>query len=87
LPSQGQNTRVTFTGKAGQRVSLGVEGAFNGGVTLLKPDGSKVIEDWTSDPQDIQQAAQLPVDGDYTFLLTPRGALKFDLTLTITSKP
>jgi len=81
----GQNTRLTFDGTAGQRVSLGVANStfpcciFVG---ILNPDGSTLASACPECGHDLD--TQLPVTGTYTVLADP-GNPAGSLTLTLSA--
>jgi len=89
----GQLADVTFTGKAGQQVSIGVAQKQPAWlrITLLSPDGQSVAG--TDVPGNGNLAATLPADGTYTIRLSPDlgvisdPARSLELTLALTSKP
>jgi YD repeat-containing protein len=80
LSRPGQDGRFTFSGTAGQRVSVGVSGASLSSGTccidlaILKPDGSVLdnIGVNTTYGGDDLDTAPLPVTGTYTGCSTPR---------------
>lgn len=86
LAAAGQNGRVTFTGTAGQRVSLLLSDVTisSSTVSILKPDGSVLItaanmttSGWFFDNQ------TLPVAGTYTVLIDPKIAATGNVTLAL----
>jgi hypothetical protein len=74
----GQEAGVTFTGRKGQHVSIGVEDKVGGFLraTLLGPDGQKL------DSKDLisrgRLVYELPSDGRYTILVSPDAGLPSD---------
>jgi hypothetical protein len=71
----GQRARFTFSGTAGQRVSLNVESsAFNGAISLLRQDGSSVSSTVMSPSGGFLDPVVLPATETYTVLLDPSGA-------------
>jgi YD repeat-containing protein len=81
----GQNMRVSFSGTAGQRVSLHVGGNIEGERTsILKPDGSYLVSPtraWYID------AVTLPADGVYTILVDAEWIHTGTVTLTLNDVP
>jgi RHS repeat-associated protein len=72
----GQNASVTFSGTAGQRVSLR-ESSFSVDhmVGIKKPDGSWLWQSWPHgyDPPVFSDAQTLPTTGTYTIVFDPTG--------------
>jgi RHS repeat-associated protein len=94
ITTPGQNVRLTFTGTAGQRVSLSLtNGSFGSGactsargkLAILKPDGSTLGKADMCPTTTFVDTLTLPVDGTYTVLLDPDGALTGAGTLTLHS--
>jgi hypothetical protein len=88
----GQNARLSFSGTAGQWISLGVSNTTIGApqccttskVAIYKPDGTALVA-----PIDFYQAGvgtpsvQLPSSGNYTIVVDPYLAVAGDTTLTL----
>ncbi len=86
----GQNANVTFSGTAGQSVSLGVSSVTIGDpntglqVGVLNPDGVSLVLPMTSIPAAGQAFdLQLPATGVYTIVVDPTGLAPDSLTLTL----
>jgi YD repeat-containing protein len=91
----GQNTRMFFTGSAGQQVTLGVSPTNIGApgccltstTTILNPDGSilwgpMLIFDYgAASPQ-----LQLPASGTYTLLVDPYDAVAGDVAIVLSEE-
>lgn len=86
----GQNARYSFTGTAGQTVSLGMTSVTipQSNVSMYKPDGSVFIA-----PTSINTSAGaldsqvLPVTGTYAILVDPTGTYTGNMTLTLYGTP
>ena len=89
IPTIGQNGRYTFSGAAGQWVSLGMTpGAIaSSTVTLYKPDGSvfTAVSVGTSG-NSLDTSTALPVTGTYIVTVNPSGANTGTMTLTLSSE-
>jgi YD repeat-containing protein len=72
----GQNARLTFTGTAGQKISINSPTTFSTCWTLavLKPDGTTLTSIFSCGSTIFLEPTQLPVSGAYTILLDPSGA-------------
>ena len=91
INTQGQNARLTFTGIAGQRVSLNMTSItiFNCYVDFYKPDGSALgsstlisnVSTAFIDPR------TLPVDGTYAIVINPNITYTGSMTLTLYDVP
>jgi YD repeat-containing protein len=82
----GQNGRLTFSGTAGQRISLGQSGynCFTATTTIQKPDGSTLASTCGGAFIDVQT---LPTTGTYTILVDPIDVSTGSTTLTLYSVP
>nr|WP_233411018.1 IPT/TIG domain-containing protein [Rugamonas sp. CCM 8940] len=88
----GQNGRYSFPALAGQKLTLGYTGFTTSPVgqilkySVYKPDGVLLFSDtWSNDNSNLLPA--LPVSGDYTLLVDPRGAaLGANVTLTLSTE-
>jgi uracil-DNA glycosylase len=82
----GQEARVSFTGRAGQRLNVGIsqdEGlSISNSAILYAPDGKDLVAVSRSDRR---IAAVLPADGTYTIGLYPRGASTLKVTLALSA--
>jgi len=85
----GQNARLTFTGAAGQRVSLYLSSVSltNSVVTLQKPDGSTLASTSVGPPTGFVDVQTLPTAGTYTVLLDPAGIYTGSMTFTLYEVP
>jgi hypothetical protein len=75
----------TFTGTAGQSVSLAVTGNTIPGVdlTVLNPSGASIATLFASGATATRSAFTLPVTGSYTITIDPRFQLVGGLTFTV----
>ena len=82
----GQNGRLTFSGTAGQRVSLNQSGSncFSSTTTIQNPDGSPLASTCGGYFLDVQT---LPTTGTYTILVDPLNAITLSTTLTLYTVP
>lgn len=88
----GQNARLTFSGTAGQRVSLLLSTSTPAtDITLVNPDGTTLVGPVTMMPGDTTpdfiDATTLPQTGTYTILVDPRSYYTNSLTLTLYDVP
>jgi YD repeat-containing protein len=87
LTAPGQKAQLTFTGTAGQRVSLhGTPGPF-GTLRLLKPDSTTLASTSTGGPPAFIDVTTLPSAGTYTVLVDPQSAHTGSITLTLYDVP
>ena len=72
----GQVNRLTFSGTAGQRVSVNTTTTFTTCWTLqiLKPDATQLSSSFTCGAGQFIDPQQLPTTGTYTIVLDPSGA-------------
>jgi Concanavalin A-like lectin/glucanases superfamily/IPT/TIG domain len=73
----GQDQKFTFTGSAGQVVSVSVTANFpccNNAVTVTNPDGSTLASGTFNSTGLTLGTLTLPADGTYTILVVPAGA-------------
>ncbi len=90
LTRVGQNARYSFTGTAGQTVSLGMTSVTmaSSNVSISKPDGSLLVQ-----PTSITAAGGaldsqvLPVTGTYVILVDPVDLATGNMTLTLYGTP
>ena len=91
----GQNAAVTFTGSAGQRVSVELTGVTVGTslccsakVSILRPDGRVLVAPvFVGTNGGFLDATTLPSTGTYTVLLDPQGPDTGAATLTLYDVP
>ena len=88
----GQNSLLTFTGNAGQRVALVLSNStFSGCLavtdTIRKPDGTSLISTNLCSASGFVDTVALPVTGSYTILIDPRGVTVGNQTLTLIDVP
>jgi hypothetical protein len=89
----GQNAKATFTGTAGQRVSLKVAISLNSSadtakVSITKPDGTTLVSATTiTSTGGFIDVKVLPVTGTYTILADPQSAATGSITLTLYDVP
>ena len=91
----GQNAAVTFTGTAGQRVSLEVSGVTVGSslccslrVSILRPDGKVLVSPvFVGTNGGFVDATTLPSTGTYTVVVDPQGADTGAAALTLYDVP
>lgn len=76
LGTPGQNGRLSFTGTAGQRVSLLGSSTFTSCWTLAinKPDGTSLTSTFSCGSSIFLEPVVLPDSGSYTVILDPSGA-------------
>lgn len=94
MPTPGQNGQVTFTGTAGQRISLrgtnGMSGQVLGcdvRVSIVNPDTSELAAPTCMEGSGFIDVKVLPDSGTYTILVDPVGAGTGNLTLTLYDVP
>ncbi len=86
----GQNARYSFTGTAGQTVSLGMTSVTipQSNVSMYKPDGSVFIAPTSiSTSGGALDSQVLPVTGTYAILVDPSGTYTGNMTLTLYGTP
>jgi hypothetical protein len=91
ITSSGQNARVTFSGTAGQVVSLrlsavtiGTSATSGTSVSILAPDGTTFVAPVSVGTNGgFIDARTLPVTGTYTILVDPQGTSTGSITLTL----
>ena len=81
----GQNARLTFSGTAGQRISVKGTAAFNSCWTigLLNPDGSTLASLFGCGNTIFIEPQTLPVSGTYSVLVDPNGAVTGQSTINL----
>src|SRR5262249_13189154 len=85
----GQNVRLTFTGSAGQSVSLQLAGVTlaSGTVSFLRPDGTTLaVKSFSAGTSFIDPVA-LSAGGTYTILIDPANAAVGSLPATLYDVP
>ena len=87
IPVQGQSARVTFSGTAGQRVSLNMTGVtiFSSFVSLNNPDGSALGSSIliSNASTAFMDPRTLPSTGTYTIVVDPNNTNTGSMTLTL----
>jgi hypothetical protein len=85
----GQNAKVTFSGAAGQRVSLTVDpDCCSTKVSILKPDGTTLVAPATIPASGgFIDATTLPVSGSYTIFVDPQSSAVGSVTLKLYDLP
>jgi YD repeat-containing protein len=86
----GQSARYTFTGTAGQRVSLSITNSTYAGclslsASILKQDGSSLGSNSTCGSTLYVDAVTLPFSGTYTVLVDPQGTATGSATLLLSA--
>ncbi|MCC6140171.1 MAG: RHS repeat protein [Nitrospira sp.] len=81
----GQNARYTFSGTAGQTVSLGMTAVTVTGsdVKILKPDGSILVTKPMNTANDAIDTQVLPTSGTYAVLVDPQSIFTGNMTITL----
>lgn len=88
LTRAGQGGRVSFSGTAGQRLSLGLTGVTIGqsDVSITRPDGTTLAGPvFVTTSGGVLHTPVLPTTGTYTAVVTPRSAGTGTMTLTLSS--
>ncbi|WP_320069111.1 pre-peptidase C-terminal domain-containing protein [Micromonospora sp. RTGN7] len=87
----GQNAVLSFTGAAGQRLSVlgsaGTYGTYNASAIIRKPDGSNLGSSVYCGATCFFDTTTLPVAGTYTILLNPDGMYTGAVTLQLYDVP
>jgi hypothetical protein len=88
----GQNGSATFTGAAGQGVTLrltsvtiGTSGFSSAKISILKPDGATLLSPTYFGTSGKTIALQLPANGGYRIVLDPQSFSTGNATLALTS--
>jgi YD repeat-containing protein len=73
INTPGQNARLTFSGSAGQRLSLSIDDGAEGMVSIYNPDGTLLASTFTSSnsANAVIEPQILPVNGIYTIVVDP----------------
>jgi len=81
----GQNAELTFSGTAGQRISIKGAAAFSScwTVGLYAPDGSQVANTFSCGSAIFIDPQTLPVTGNYLVLVDPNGSTTGQATITL----
>ncbi len=89
ITTPGQNATLTFSGTAGQRVSLGLSANTMCvvTVTLRTPDGTPLGSKGTCISSNFIDTMVLPVTGTYSIGVDPSGAVIGSVTLTLYDVP
>lgn len=89
ITSAGQNAHLTFTGAAGQRVSLRLTSVTiaTSTVTILKPDGTSLATTTVTTSGGFIDTNVLATSGTYTIVVNPTGAAIGNMTLTLYDVP
>ena len=76
VSTPGQINQLTFSGTAGQRISVNTNTTFTSCWTLklLKPDATQLFSNLTCGSGQFMDPIQLPTTGTYTIVLDPSGA-------------
>jgi hypothetical protein len=93
IATPGQNARLTFSGTAGQVVSVFASNntipgncfSFPFWLSILRPDGSTLVSNGSCGGNVSIGQRTLPVTGTYTILLDPTDSRTGSLTITLTS--
>jgi hypothetical protein len=85
----GQNARVTFTGGAGEVLSLNVSAVtiLSGTVSILRPDGTQLTSKTFTSSGVFVDVPALPVAGTYTIVFDPASTLVGGATLKLVDVP
>jgi YD repeat-containing protein len=84
----GQNARLTFSGAANQRVSLGMSWTAGWAqASIVKPDGSYLINPTWASGGGFFDVTVLPVDGTYTIVIDPENTNVGNMTFTLYDVP
>jgi YD repeat-containing protein len=87
----GENATRTFTGTAGQRLTMFVsDNTFNAegvDITVRQPSGSSVMSLFVSGPTGFRDVFTLPVTGTYTVEIDPRAQQVGSLTFLLATVP
>jgi YD repeat-containing protein len=88
IATVGQNALYTFSGTAGQWVSLGMTGVTltSSTITLFKPDGTSLTSISVGTTGGSLNPSILPATGTYTLSINPSGANTGHLTITLSSE-
>ena len=87
IAAHGQNARLTFSGTAGQRVSLQTTAGPVGFVSILRPDQTTVAIASTGAAASFIDVQTLTTTGTYTAFLNPTNAATGSITITLHDVP
>jgi YD repeat-containing protein len=87
LSAPGQNAELTFSGTAGQRISLSLSAAPTGSVTIRKPDQTTLTSTSMWFLPGFVEPVTLPSSGTYTIAVNPQAAATGSVTLTLFDVP
>jgi hypothetical protein len=90
IATPGQNARLTFSGTAGRTVTLtasgvtiGTSGCCSTMVSVLKPDGTRLVSPTYVGTNGRSLTMTLPVAGTYAVAVDPQGAATGGMTLAL----
>jgi hypothetical protein len=85
LATPGQNARLTFDGRAAQRISLRLSGVtvLSSYVSIFRPDGTRIGSQNLVTTSGRTITVDLPSDGTYTIVVDPQAAATGSMTLTL----
>ncbi len=86
IATPGQNARITFDGRAGQRINLqfsGVTVLFSF-FSILRPDASPLVSQTFLFTSGSTVTADLPADGTYAIVIDPQSSETGSMTLSLT---
>lgn len=89
ISTVGQNARYTFTGTAGQWVSLGMTAVTltSSTITLWKPDGTSMVSTSVGTAGgNLDLSTALPTTGTYTVTVNPAAQYTGNITLTLSTE-
>src|SRR2546423_2841218 len=90
MGTPGQNAKLTFSGTAGQRISLNIgSSSFSSGyMSIANPDGSSLVNNtlFATTPQFVDTRT-LPATGTYTVTIDPQGSATGGATFTLYDVP
>jgi subtilisin family serine protease len=87
ITTPGQNARLTFSGRAGQRVSLGCSAVTIAGsyVSIFRPDGTRIGSQNLVTTSGRTITIDLAVDGTYTIVVDPQSSSTGSMNLALTA--
>ena len=90
MGTPGQNAKVTFSGTAGRTVTLtagsvtiGTSGCCSTMVSILRPDGTRLVSPTYVGTNGRSLTTTLPATGTYAVVVDPQGAATGGITLTL----
>ena len=90
ITTPGQNVYLTFSGTAGQQISLNITGVTiaTGSASIIKPDGTALVAPVTVNTSGkFIDTVSLPVSGTYTIILDPTNANTGNATVSLYNAP